>query len=344
MYAEDYPAKYLFDKPTHAEAELPAMKAGKYDLVLYDETNEIARLPKVITVLATPPPVISSVSPSNLEYTKQPQRVTLKGERFSAGLKATVGNAEMPVRVESPERAEITVPAMPSGTFDLVLSDPVQELVRVQGAVTVAKPIITSLTPHVVEVSKDGQNVVIVGKHLQPTIRMFVAAKEVSPQFLSLEKGEFQLPSLPVGSYDVAIFDPAGNVELAHYKDMITVKPVELVEVTMQVRFVVRPEVLAVVKQSQTATSGALTPTSGPVLVSFQQDGGELLGNTKVDLKEGPVVIVNGVVRLLASKKAAGLQFETQALKAGAAFVLNTATYVLNGEILGFTTVPARGK
>lgn len=338
------PTKYLFDTTTRAEIVLPALPAGSYDLTIYDETMELSKLPKVLTVLSTPPPVVTSVTPGVLEYTREPQHLTVKGERFPPTLKAMIGPVEVAYHAESGERVELIAPALPPGTFDLVLSDPVQELVRVPKAVTIPKPTITTIDPHVIDASSNGQRIEITGKHFQPTIRMYVGWKEVTPQFISLQQGEISMPAYPAGVYDLAIFDTSGGTELARYKNAITVKAPELVEVTLNVRFLMRPEVLAVIKQSQPARPPALSPTSGPVLVSYEQVGEELQGTTKAELKEGKIIVVNAVVRVLAGRKPDGLQFEAQPLKAGAPFILKAPTYQINGEVLGIDVSPARVK
>lgn len=47
--------------------------------------------------------------------------------------------------IQSPTRAEVKVPALPAGTYDLVLSDEAKDLVRLPGALTVAAPAMPSV-------------------------------------------------------------------------------------------------------------------------------------------------------------------------------------------------------
>ncbi len=63
-------AKYLFESPTNAELRIPVLPVGTYDLILFDETQEVGHLPKALTVVAATPPVVSSVTPAVLEFSR----------------------------------------------------------------------------------------------------------------------------------------------------------------------------------------------------------------------------------------------------------------------------------
>ena len=335
------PTTFLFASPESAVVELPALKPGSFDLVLYDETREIGRLPKILNVVAAPTPQVTSVSPAILEYRPLPQHLTLKGTGFAPGLKATVGGIAAGYQAVSGEQVELTTLPLPTGTFDVVLLDGAQEVVRVSHAVTVPKPTIELIAPRVVEASRDPQRIEFKGRHFLPTIRLYVGWREVAPTFVSLEQGEFQLPPFAPGTYDLTLFDPAGNVELARVKNAITVQPPQFAEVTLQARFIVRPEVMMAVKQAQTASAAAPVP-GGPAVLASYQVVKDLSPGTWNEVKEGAQQIVTGVVRLLATRRSDGLFFEGQALKAGAPFTLRTSTFQLNGEILGIDIPAAR--
>lgn len=324
---------FLFASPDHAVVELPALTPGSFDLVLYDETREIGRLPKILNVAAVPAPTVKSVSPSTLEYMPLPQHLTLKGKGFVPGLKATVGGIVASYQLTSPEVVELTTPALPTGTFDIVLSDGAQELVRVPAAVTVPKPVLVSISPRIVDVSKDPQRVEFRGKHFLPTLRVFVGWREVGTTFVSLEQGEFLLPAFPAGVFDITVFDPAGNVELARFKNALTVQAPQLVDVTMTARFIVRPEVLAAVKPAS-----GVAPAGGQPVVESYQVKGELAGTSMNELKEGKQQIITASVRLMATRRSEGLFYDGQALRAGGPIVLRTPGYQLTGEILGIDT------
>ncbi len=324
------PSRYLFETPTRSEIVPPALPPGKYDVFLADETQEVTRVPNAFTVIATPPPTIASATPAVLEYTREPQHITLKGERFPPVLKVTVGPVEAGYKAESDTRAELTTPPLPPGTFDIVLSDTVQELVRLPKAITVPKPTIQQLMPATVEATRDSQRIEFSGKHFQPTLRMFVGWREVNPTFVSLEHGEFALPPLPAGRYDVAVFDASGTTELARYPKAVTVRAVESADVTVQVRFVVRPEVLAVVKQMKPGD----TVRPGIVFQSLVERE-TLAPSTRVERREGTLVVVEAQLRVSAQWRADVWQYDGQTLRAGAPFSLKTATFDINGDILG---------
>lgn len=331
--------KYLFDTPTHAEVVLPALAPGTYDLTVYDETMELSRLAKVITAIATPPPVVTSVTPSVLEFLTAPQHIVLKGERFSPSLKAMVGSVAVTYRADSAEKVELTTVGLSPGTYDLTLSDAVQELVRVPKAITVSGPAIESVMPNVIDAGLITNRVVFTGKHFMPNMRVLVGWREVSPQFLSSGVGEMQLPPYPAGSYDLVFLDVTGGREFARLRNAITARAPETASVTMRVRFLMRPEVLATIKQAPASPASA-----SAALLSYESAGPELVGTSKAELKEGPMIVVNGVVRVQAARKPEGFVFETQELKAGAPFILSTPTYRINGEILGIDAPPARIK
>lgn len=328
VFIGDAPARFLFDTPDHGEVLLPALPAGKYDLKVYDDTHEVARLTGVIAVVADDPPVVSAIVPSTLEFTRAPQHLVISGQRLPPAAKVMIGSVDAGYQRTSATAAELTVPALQPGVYDLVMMDGAQELVRSPKAVTVPKPVITRISPSVLDVQRDPQRVEFFGKHLQSIVRVFVAWKEVGPQFLSPEQGEFALPALPAGRYDLALFDASGTVEYSRLRNAVTVQAPTISEVTVRVRFLVRPEVLAIAK------SAAPAPPGSPAMLVSLREGQELIGTTKPDLKEGPMVAVEAVLRLQASRKAEGIMFDGQVLRAGAPFTLRMPTYQMVGDIL----------
>ena len=334
VFIGDAPSRFLFESPNAAEVLLPSLPAGEYDLVLFDDTTEIFRVPKALKVVAALPPVIGAVSPSTLEFTREPQRVVVKGSRFPTDIKVVVGSTPVGATVVSPERIELIVPSLPPGAFDLVFLEGTQELVRAPKALAVSKPVVERLTPGIVDAMRDSQRIEVRGKHFQSSIRAFVGWREVTPQFVTLEQADFVMPALPEGKYDFAIFDASGTQEYARYPRAITVQAPEWVTAVLHMSFVVRPQVLDTVKRAQASDPRGGALPGGAVLQSYKVDQ-ELVGTTKADLKEGKVLLVEGDVLVVASKRVDGLVFEGQALRAGAPFILRTQTYQLNGEILG---------
>lgn len=97
-----------------------------------------------------PVPVIGAVTPSRI-VEKQPATVQLTGTDLRPFLRAWFGTYESAgFLVQSPTQAEIKVPAtLPLGTYDLILYDEGQELVRAPGVLTVAPPAQTFVTARV---------------------------------------------------------------------------------------------------------------------------------------------------------------------------------------------------
>ena len=87
-----------------------------------------------------PAPTILSIQPARiLEH--QTATVQITGQDLRPFLRARVGVTESEgFLVQSPTLAEIKVPALPEGTYDVALFDQAQELVRKPGALTVLGP------------------------------------------------------------------------------------------------------------------------------------------------------------------------------------------------------------
>jgi hypothetical protein len=83
-----------------------------------------------------PVPTITSVAPAAVML-HQPTSVQLTGQNFRPFLRAGTGTAELPLFVRSPTEAEIKVPDLPQGSYDVILYDESQELTRKPGALTV---------------------------------------------------------------------------------------------------------------------------------------------------------------------------------------------------------------
>ena len=67
------------------------------------------------------------------------------------------------------------------------------------------------------------------------------------------------------------------------------------------------------------------------------------MGTNRTEILAGPQVVVICTVRVMATKKADGPQFEGRALKSGAQVAFNFPGYMLNqGEVLSVKSAPAR--
>src|SRR3990172_2587558 len=89
---------------------------------------------------------IVSVEPSHGPGGRQP-RIRLPGQHLRPYLRAQVGGAQPHnFLIESPDNGEFVLPELPTGTFDLALFDEVQEVARMENAITVTPP---AARPHV---------------------------------------------------------------------------------------------------------------------------------------------------------------------------------------------------
>lgn len=87
----------------------------------------------------TPPPAITSVTPATVEVGSK-ARVTVTGSGLRPFLVANVGAHRAEFYVASQTRAEVAVPDMPAGTYDLILSDDSLIVATAVGAITIVPP------------------------------------------------------------------------------------------------------------------------------------------------------------------------------------------------------------
>ena len=83
------------------------------------------------------PPIITSIQPMQVTQ-GQPNTLLLTGEGFRPFLVARLGDFESSgFLAESPTTAEVRMPELLPGSYDLALFDQVRELIRMPGAITV---------------------------------------------------------------------------------------------------------------------------------------------------------------------------------------------------------------
>src|SRR5262249_54115502 len=80
---------------------------------------------------------IKSVEPSRVLVGQTP-RIRIHGANLRPYLRAQIGPAQPHTfLIETPNEAELVLPQLPAGTFDLALYDEVQEVARMKNAITV---------------------------------------------------------------------------------------------------------------------------------------------------------------------------------------------------------------
>jgi len=139
-------ALFFVQSSTHAEVHVATELApGTYDLVLLDIAQEVARRPDGVVVEAPPSIEIGNVRPEAL-VAGTDLRLTIDGQHFRPSLRATVGATEAQFLVESTTRAELNVPELAPGTYNLVLFDFMEEVARWPGIVVEA-PVVEAPPP-----------------------------------------------------------------------------------------------------------------------------------------------------------------------------------------------------
>ena len=241
---------FLVESQTSAEVRLPDLSAGTYDVVLLDEELELTRLVSALVVEPAPAMTISSIEPSYV-LAGEPGSLRIHGERFQPYLLARFvpefvpdnkkASAAITVSflVESQTSAEVRLPDLSAGTYDVVLlaegdAGAELELTRLVSALVVEPApamTISSVEPAYVLESEPG-SLRIHGKRFQPYLTArFVpgnnGAALTAQAFLveSSTEAEIKLPLLPAGGYELVLYD-AQNVVQARAPDLFTVIPV----------------------------------------------------------------------------------------------------------------------
>jgi hypothetical protein len=163
----------------------------------------------------TPVPTITAITPAQIPE-KQTATVEIVGADLRPFLQAHIGRfAAAAFLVQSPTKAEIKIPdAIPAGTYDLILSDEAQELVRKPGAISIVAPVQAAVTAQVqllgefVALSPDLAKAVRVGAVLkgQPP--------EVAAEVLAVRPSQPGFRSLNVAPEQVALVPAPGQVRV----------------------------------------------------------------------------------------------------------------------------------
>ena len=90
------------------------------------------------TLFRTPAPHVTAIKPSSFKTTKG-EHVVLEGEHLRPFLRAFAGTKEVEYLFESPDKAQVALPELPTGTYDLTLFDESHPVAKA-GTITVAPP------------------------------------------------------------------------------------------------------------------------------------------------------------------------------------------------------------
>jgi hypothetical protein len=279
-----------------------------------------------------PPPVVEHVIPAVVTPGKDATRIQLRGRHLRPYLRAYVGGVGGDYLYEAPGRAEVKLPQLGPGTYDLVLFDAFAEISRLPKAVRVEWSGEDVVTPLARNRRQEAQRVELRGWQLNQLLEAYVGGKAARYTFMEPDRAEVELPPLEPGTYDVVLYrkDDVDKKELGRYEKAVTI-----VEQRVVVRAVARPDVIEMIKRDLAAQARSTVTSQRPILESYVVTE-ELAGPTRHDPSRGRLCAVRAVVRVGAIRTPDGWQYEGLALKVGEAFHLESASYVLDGEIQSF--------
>ena len=256
---------FLVESQTSAEFRLPDLSAGTYDVILLDEEVEVARLVDAVTVESAPAMTISSFKPA-YALTGEPGNLRIQGKRFEPYLSARFIPNDDGAMIEAPAfllesatAAEIRLPQLPVGDYELVLYD--AEDVR---QVSAAKLFTVTPPPTITSPERcegipciggarmiEGQNkyLYITGEYFAPLIwphfepylsepysEVYESPEPIftegsSDDSINLQRARILLPDLRPGTYTLVLVLPAEHRfggeprELARVQGLLTVLP-----------------------------------------------------------------------------------------------------------------------
>lgn len=230
-----------------------------------------------VVLFRTPDPSILSIEPTQVtegnplinvggyDQSITPDTVRVAGNFLSPSLRIVIGDRSAEAfLVTSQESAEIRLPNLSAGTYDIVLLDQEMEMSRLANALVVQPSetviAINSFTPTYVFSGQPGR-MRIHGERLWPRLTArFVSGGDIgasaftatgeqyieAPDFVleSSTAAEITIPVLPEGIYDVVLYNPAGE-EQARSSEQFSVitTPTTTAHARITVRFVSRPDV-----------------------------------------------------------------------------------------------------
>ena len=306
----------------------------------------------------TPPPRLTAVEPATIQHAEQ-MRITVRGEDLRPYMRIAVGDQQGKTFLfYNATTAEVDLPELPPGVYDVALYDYAQERARLEDALTIAPPPLPaaqvdvvgafrSVTPEMVKVLSPGMRVGNLGTVQQvgeplPSIVRALAG----PGFVEIPVDAIDVPAVirvgcqltgAVGRVqcvagDVALVadafltvpTPAG--ERPFQIDEVRA-PMALTPVEVRVRFRGDPQTLALIDSSALDVGVVRNPLAAGAVVL---EAGALTATRDVTL------------RVPAQRGATGWRYGGADLRSGAAFRFTTTTYDLTGTVLRVTPAEPR--
>ena len=211
-------------------------------------------------------------------------------------------------------------------------------------------PEVTALEPARVPMGSR-QRVYVHGRHLRPYLRAFIGTQKVPLLIESPTRGEFTVPPLDPGSYDLQLYDEAQQLTLRPTALVVT-RELQTGELT--VRFIVAiPGTLDALRvgeqsvggadplgQRDTVTIvgvGAREQVPGLMLLDLSPDTAPERTRATHQIQRN-LTAVTTTLRATMHETPAGWKHRDQLLKPGAIFTFETPSYTFRGEILDVRT------
>ncbi|GEM_PF-3252672 len=210
-----------------------------------------------------------------------------------------------------------------------------------------------------VTLTDQGWRMRLLGKDLRPFLRVFAGVHMGEFLIESPTRAEVQFPKLEAGTYDLALYDQ--TQEVARLNNVLTITPggtlsatappptiaappkVDPLTVQVRIRFIVKPEVFALVRVGDVDAMAANTTEAGAVLTSLEQRQG-LDSQMRVEYGDRDITIMGtrdpltafeAILRVPVEQLANGvLYYRAMPVRVGSSFAFGPPGYVMRGTVV----------
>jgi len=198
-------------------------------------------------------------------------------------------------------------------------------------------PTLVSVTPAQI-VSQESRTLYISGEKLRPYLNVRVGMA-IAPLLLEgPSTAQVTLPGLSEGAYDIVLLDE--SQELARLVGALIVEPLQTRYASVQVKFVMSPDVAALVNpgdvDSGLSMVDAGTPPGGEIpqgtIVSIDTDRENVVGAGGLGIAE-TVVVFDATVRVPVVMAPDGWRYSGRPVMVGASFRFEGRSYAIDGRV-----------
>lgn len=303
----------LVESPSAAEVKLPELGPGTYDLVLYDESREVARKPNGITIVEQPAPpqpvIMLQVSGA---FTSVPEQIA---KTFAVGARFPEGSAQPVAEILALRPAAALVVRVATATG--VLERQVPGLVRVPAVLRVRCTPVGDACK-VGDVSVGAGATILVPRGSPTAFRIF----DVSPA----DKAPFLDAGLPRQTVEVDVRFATSPEALA----LLTPGAADTDRRLFTVDAPTPAAVLLAFKKERDIDGRSIVDWSGPNVMGAQQ------------IFDVPrqLTILEATLRVPVERMPDGWQYKGSAVKIGGPFGFEGRFYILRGWILRVRVPP----